>query len=396
MIDRLRRLLTPVIVLAALVGVWFLVRNGGVSAAREFARPQAVPLLAGALLTNVAGLVLAVHAWRVLIPGEHGLRGLYAAKVYFLGQLSKYLPGRVWGVLTHVAHGRAVGIPAAQMTSAYVLSLALTLLTGAGVALLAAPVALPGQWPWLVLPAALFVLCLVRPALATRPVSALARLLRKPVEQPGDPAVRRAILLAVASWVASGLHLWFLVLALGAPVWAGLGASVGAFALATVISSLALIIPDGWGVRELTITAALATVLPPGAAATAALASRLVCVVAELGSSAVVLCWSRFTAAPALPSDAAPEPPGTTNVPSGASGPASETPAQPGPASDTSAPPGPASDTPTPPGPASETSVLSGPPAVTPARPRGRRSAPPATASLPTSPAAPQPPLPRP
>ncbi|GGW29408.1 lysylphosphatidylglycerol synthase domain-containing protein [Streptomyces griseoloalbus] len=309
MIDRLRRLLTPVIVLAALVGVYFLVRQGGVSAAREFARPEVLPLLAGAVLTNVAGLVLAVRAWRVLIPGDHAMRGLYAAKVYFLGQLSKYLPGRVWGVLTHVAHGRAVGIPAAQMTSAYVLSLALTILTGAGVALLAAPVALPGQWPWLLAPALLFVLCLVRPALATGPVAALARLLRRPVQPPGDPAVRRAVLLAVASWLASGLHLWFLVLALGAPVWAGLGASVGAFALATVVSSLALIIPDGWGVRELTITAALATVLSPGAAATAALASRLVCVVAELGSSAVVLAWARRAAVPASRTAATPVPP---------------------------------------------------------------------------------------
>ncbi|GAA2942597.1 lysylphosphatidylglycerol synthase domain-containing protein [Streptomyces enissocaesilis] len=294
MMDRLRRLLTPVVVLAALIGVYFVVRNEGAAAARAFARPEAVPLLAAAVVTNVAGLVFAVHAWRVLIPGEHPIKGLYAAKIYFLGQLSKYVPGRVWGVLTHVAHGRAAGVPGAQMTSAYLLSLMLTILTGVGVSLLAAPAALPGHWLWLCPPALFFVACVVWPALATRPVTALSRMVRRPVEPPPDSAVRRAMLLAVVSWLFSGLHLWFLVLALDAPVWAGLGVAVGAFALATVVSSLALIVPDGWGVRELTITAALATVLPTGTAATAAIASRIVCVLAELGSSAVVLVWSRL------------------------------------------------------------------------------------------------------
>ncbi|MFJ4013803.1 lysylphosphatidylglycerol synthase domain-containing protein [Streptomyces sp. NPDC090026] len=314
-IDRLRRILTPVIVVAALVGVYLVVRGEGPEAARSFARAEAVPLVAASLAANVAGLVLAVHAWRVLLPGDHPIRGLYAAKIYFLGQLSKYVPGRVWGVLTHVAHGRAVGVPGSQMTSAYVLSLALTLLTGAAVSLAAAPVALPGHWMWLCLPALFFLASTLRPALVTRPVAAAARLARRPVATPPNGAVRRAVLLAVASWTASGLHLWFLVLALGAEPWGGLGAAVGGFALATVVSSLALIVPDGWGVRELTITAALATVLPAGPAAAAAIASRLVCVVAELGSSGVVLGWSRLrpvpTARPA-PAPTAEPPPITT------------------------------------------------------------------------------------
>jgi hypothetical protein len=298
MMDRLRRLLTPVIVLAALIGVALVVGDDGPAAARAFARPEAVPILVAALVTNVLGLLLAVRAWRVLVPGDNPIRGLYAAKIYFLGQLSKYVPGRVWGVLTHIAHGRAAGVAGAQMTSAYVLSLALTILTGAGVSLLAAPAALPRTWLWLCPPALFFLACSVWPALATRPVTRLARMVRRSVEPPSDSAVRLAIVLATASWIVSGLHLWFLTLALGAPARSALGPAVGAFALATVVSSLALIVPDGWGVRELTITAALATVLPGSVAASAAIASRVVCVVAELGSSAVVLTWARLRSTP--------------------------------------------------------------------------------------------------
>ncbi|MER5352668.1 lysylphosphatidylglycerol synthase domain-containing protein [Kitasatospora sp. NPDC002551] len=314
MARRLRALLTPAIVLAALVGVGLLLRHEGPVAARALARADAVPLLLAALAANVAGLVLAVHAWRVLVPAPPGsapgtpgpIRGLTAARIYFLGQLSKYLPGRVWGVVTHVTHGREAGVPAAAMTSAYLLSLALTVLTGAGVSLLAAPAALPGQWFWLCLPAAGFLACAARPALATRPVAALARLARRPIEPPPDAAVRRAIALAVASWLVSGLHLWFLAVALGAPAAASAGPGIGAFALATVVSSLAVVVPDGWGVRELTIAAALATVLPGGTAATAAVASRVVCVVAELGSSAAVLAWSRLRTARRTPADGTP------------------------------------------------------------------------------------------
>ncbi|WP_380283382.1 lysylphosphatidylglycerol synthase domain-containing protein [Kitasatospora purpeofusca] len=314
MAERLRRLLTPAVVLAALVGVGLLLRHEGPVAARALGRADAVPLLLAALAANVTGLVLAVHAWRVLVPAPPGsapgtpgpIRGLNAARIYFLGQLSKYLPGRVWGVVTHVTHGREAGVPAATMTSAYLLSLALTLLTGAGVSLLAAPAALPGQWFWLCLPAAGLLACVARPALATRPVAALARLARRSVEPPPDAAVRRAIALAVASWLVSGLHLWFLAIALGAPAAASAGAGIGAFALATVVSSLAVVVPDGWGVRELTIAAALATVLPGGTAATAAVASRVVCVVAELGSSAAVLAWARLRGAPLVPGKPAP------------------------------------------------------------------------------------------
>ncbi|MEU1278481.1 lysylphosphatidylglycerol synthase domain-containing protein [Streptomyces sp. NPDC005805] len=319
MTERLRRILTPVIVVAALIGVYVVVRGEGPTAARAFARAEAVPLLLASLLANIAGLVLAVHAWRVLVPGEHPIRGLYAARIYFLGQLSKYVPGRVWGVITHVAHGRAVGVPGSQMASAYVLSLALTLLTGAAVSLAAAPAALPGQWGWLCLPALFFLAATVRPALVTRPVAAVARLVKRPVETPPDAAVRRAVLLAVASWTASGLHLWLLALAVGAPAWAGLGAGVGGFALATVVSSLAVIVPDGWGVRELTITAALATVLPGGLAAAVAIASRVVCVLAELGSAGLVLVLSRLRGTPApvpVPTrEPAPEPAPVTPAP---------------------------------------------------------------------------------
>ncbi|MER7456800.1 lysylphosphatidylglycerol synthase domain-containing protein [Micromonospora sp. NPDC126480] len=307
--DRLRRLLGPLVVVAALVGLALVLRRDGAEAARTLLRAETAPLLAAAVSANLAGLLLGRYAWQVLLAGR--MTGPTAARVFFLGQLGKYLPGRVWGVLTHIELGRAAGVPGARMASAYLVSLALTLLTGAGVGLLAAPAALGGRpaW-WLAAPLLLLLACTAVPALVTAPVAAASRRLRRPVRPPAPRLVRYALGLATLSWLVSGLHLWALVVALGAPPLAAAAPAVGAFALATVAGSLALLVPDGWGVREVTILAALAAVLPLGPAGAAAVASRVVCVLVEITTSLVVLAWARIRTS--VPST---EPTGEPNAP---------------------------------------------------------------------------------
>ncbi|PZG24418.1 hypothetical protein C1I95_00445 [Micromonospora craterilacus] len=292
--ERLRRLLTPILVGAALVGLVLVLRHDGAQAARTLLRPETAPLLAAAVLANLAGLMLGRYAWQVLLADTGPMTGATAARIFFLGQLGKYLPGRVWGVLTHIELGRTAGVPGPRMASAYLISLALTLLTGAGVGLLAAPAALGGQqaW-WIAVPLLLLVTCAAVPALVTAPVTAVSRRLRHPVQPPAARLVRRALALATLSWLVSGLHLWALAVALGAPPMAAAAPAIGAFALATVAGSLALLVPDGWGVREVTILAALAAVLPLGVAGAAAVASRVVCVLVEITTSLVVLAWAR-------------------------------------------------------------------------------------------------------
>ncbi|BCJ50812.1 hypothetical protein Asp14428_22870 [Actinoplanes sp. NBRC 14428] len=280
------RWLTPVVIVAALAGVGFALRRDGPAAAAALARPGAVPLVCAAAVANLAGLLVGMAAWRALVP----LDGLVAARIFFLGQLGKYLPGRVWGVVTHVDLGRRAGVPAERMVTAYLVSIGLTILSGAGVGLLAAP------GVWIAAPVLLFVACLVRPDLLNRPITLAARLLKRPVTPVPPARLRRALALAVVSWLISGLHLWAIAVALGAGPAGSAAVAVGAFALATVAGSLSVITPDGWGVREFALTAALATVLPLSAAGVAAIASRLVCVLVEVSISLAVLGLSRSAA----------------------------------------------------------------------------------------------------
>ncbi|MGC4788150.1 glycosyltransferase [Micromonospora sp. DT178] len=278
-----RRWLTPLVVLAALAGLGFALRRDGPAALAVLARPEALPLCLAAVSANLAGLLIGMLAWRVLVP----IGGLTAGRIFFLGQLGKYLPGRVWGVVTHVDLGRRSGVPAEQMVTAYLVSIALTIVSGALVGLLATP-----GW-WIAVPVAGLAVCLVRPQLLNRVIARVARLAKRSVTPVPPGRMRLAVSLALLSWLVSGLHLWAVAVLLGADPGSSAAVSIGAFALATVAGSLSIIAPDGWGVREVAISTALATVLPWSAAGMAAVASRLVCVLVEVTVSLLVVALSR-------------------------------------------------------------------------------------------------------
>jgi uncharacterized membrane protein YbhN (UPF0104 family) len=278
----LRRLLTPAVVVAALAGVALALRQDGGPALAILTRPAAAPLAAVAVLANLAGLLLGAAGWRVLVP----VGGLAAARIFCVGLLSKYLPGRVWGVVTHVDLGLAAGVPAPRMVSAYLLSVGLSLLTGAAVGLLAVP------HVWLGIGALLLVPCLVWPRLLDRPLTAAARRLKQPLSPLEPRLIRGALTVEVTAWLVAGLHLWAIAVALGARPWPSLPVCVGAFALATVAGGLSVVTPDGLGVRELTLAALLTAVMPWSDAALAAVASRVVCVVVEICTSLVVIALS--------------------------------------------------------------------------------------------------------
>jgi uncharacterized membrane protein YbhN (UPF0104 family) len=149
---------------------------------------------------------------------------------------------------------------------------------------------------WLVGAAVLILIILVRPQLVNRGSALLLRVLRRPTT--AQSASVRGVRLAVAwqslSWVVTGLHLWPLAIAMGAPPARSLALCVGAFTLAGSIGIAAVFIPDGIGVREAVLTAALTVVLPAPAAAVVALASRLVSTVSEVVLGATALAVAEF------------------------------------------------------------------------------------------------------
>lgn len=99
-------------------------------------------------------------SWRTLLHGLGSPLGLRtSAKIYFVGQLGKYLPGSVWPTLAQVVLGRDHNVPRRRSIVAMISAIALSLATALALAGLTVP--LPSEhthhlW-WLMLPVPLLV-----------------------------------------------------------------------------------------------------------------------------------------------------------------------------------------------------------------------------------------------
>jgi glycosyltransferase 2 family protein len=248
-------------------------------------------IVAGAFLANSAALVLSMATWRAMVIGVgEPVSVAAAARIYFVGVFAKFVPGKVLGFVTSIQMGRAIGISAGRIISAWLLALAILLQTGLTVGLLAGPDVLGGSAVWVVLAALPIGLVMARPNLVNWAATLAARLLRRPPPpRVSGRQIRQAIATQFVSWVFAGLHLWLLAIAVGAPPGPSLLLCVGAFGLASVLGLLAVFTPEGLGVREVVLMIALGAILPLPAASAVVLVSRLVFTVSEVTTAGVGL-----------------------------------------------------------------------------------------------------------
>ena len=291
----LRRGVVAVGLLVALgVAVWSLhARWAEVRSAATQLSPGALAL---ALAFALGSLALSLLTWRSTLAalGTHvPLRP--AGRIFFLGQLGKYLPGSVWPVLAQMELGAAAGLSRTQVGTASLLSLAIGVPGALLLGLLAAPALLSAGVPTY---AVLFVGLPVTAVLLWPPVlnpllERALRLARRPAPQQRltGPAVTRIAVLSGAANVLLGLQALVLAVDLGARGATVLPLAVGGFTLAAVAGLLAVPVPAGVGVREAVLVATLSPVLPLARAVVLAVASRLVLTVADLvvaGAAAAV------------------------------------------------------------------------------------------------------------
>ncbi|MFD5157559.1 lysylphosphatidylglycerol synthase domain-containing protein [Streptomyces hawaiiensis] len=287
-----RRALAVLFALAVVAGAGVALHGQDWSVLLGLLHGGSLAALLGAVLVTAAGLLCGTRAWMltlsaiaVPVPTRTGMR------MFFVGFLGKFVPGRVWGLIAQIRMGEQAGATKAQMAGTYLVNLVIVLLTGGAVGMLVAPALLAdGAW-WLLLPLALLAALAARPDLIHTVACLAARIARRPPPAtPGRPRdLRRSIVYQTLSWVLSGLHVWVIAVLLGADPLPALPAAVGGFALATVGGTLVVFAPDGAGVRELLLAPALATVLPWPAAVAAALVSRVLTLLAELTTSGAAL-----------------------------------------------------------------------------------------------------------
>ncbi|MER7276265.1 lysylphosphatidylglycerol synthase domain-containing protein [Dactylosporangium sp. NPDC000244] len=238
----------------------------------------------------VAGLLATLQSWRAVLDGLGSpLPALPAARVFFAGQLGKYLPGSVWPIVAQMELARAHGVPRSRTAAAGLLTMGVSLVAGLLTAAATLPLALAGsdgRLRWLLVAAPVAAAAL-HPAVLNRVIARALRLTRRPpLERPlPGRAVLAAAGWAIVTWLLFGAHVWLLLRPLrplGEQAGPALVVCVGGFALAWCLGFLVVIAPAGAGARDLVLVGLLATVAGGGAAAAVALLSRAVMTAADL------------------------------------------------------------------------------------------------------------------
>ncbi len=247
------------------------------------------PVLGAAAATG-ASLWCSFGAWRLTLGalGPSPPRGA-AARIFFVGQLAKFVPGSVWALVGQMELGRAYGLSRRQIGTAGLLVLAISLTVALGLGTLAAPAVLDAGGP-----AYVAVLALVVPLAAVLHPRVLgplldrvfARLRRPPLQRRLDGTdVARIAALSLASNTLLGVQVWLLALDLGASGPRVLPLAIGGYALAASAALVIVFLPAGLGAREAGLVLALSPVLDLGEAAVVAIASRLVMTLADVAAA---------------------------------------------------------------------------------------------------------------
>jgi len=246
------------------------------------------PAYAGlALLLLIARGPIICFGWRLILRNlGYPLPWPTAIRIYFYSGLAKYMPGSLWYAVGRVVLAEQAGVP--KMITSVSIAIETALVTVSAIVVGALALTARPDTPWwplaLVLAGLLVFLAWPRPwfALMNRGLRMLGR---TPVT---IRITGRQLLLLLPpfalSWVAYGFISFFWTAALYPQLpWSAWPAITGLYTASWVIGFLSLLVPNGWGVREVLLIAGLTKVLglPLVVATGAAILSRLGSIFAE-------------------------------------------------------------------------------------------------------------------
>ena len=176
------------------------------------------------------------------------------ARVFFVSQLGKYVPGSVWPTLMQMEEGRVRGIQRRTMLGSSLVTTVIGCCVGLGVACVLLPFydarALGRYW-WALVALPLLIVMLHPRAMPGLLDRAFGLLKRPPLSQRLDGRYEaRACLWSMFTWLGLGGHLAVLCLALGHRGISIVVLCTGAAALAIPVGILFLPAPAGAGVRR--------------------------------------------------------------------------------------------------------------------------------------------------
>lgn len=287
---------------ATIAVTWFIVTRAGLSVEELRGLDpgmfdlHVVPLVASCVLLFI-GYISTALIWALIVRDLGGprLAGADAVRLFMIGNLGRYIPGKVWQIAALAALARPRGVPAATSTAAAILGQGTGLGAAMAIGLGAAWQYGAGEaWRW-VIPGLVLggtMLGLIPPVFDT--VSRLWFRLAKTDAPEGLSTIHGArwVLSSLLSWVVYAVSFWLFTRGLGFDV--GLVAGGAAFAAAYVLGYLVVFAPAGLGVREGFLIALLSSTIGVGGATALAAAARLWTTIVEVVPATVF--WARHLA----------------------------------------------------------------------------------------------------
>lgn len=241
--------------------------------------------------------LLELNQWRFILGRLGGsLRYGDAARIWFLSNIIRYIPGNVWQFLGMSEMAAQHGIPRTATFTSIALHQAVSTL--AGLLLAAVYFALAGHGAWF---------DRLRPALWLAPLGliflhprileatlnrALTWLKRPPLRITLTVADLARLLLAYGLvWLGFGLGFTALVRGLAPVAWSQAPWLIASYAAAYVLGYLSLLTPSGLGVREGILVLLLQAVFHAPLPAIIAIVARLWMVIGEIGGAAAAAGW---------------------------------------------------------------------------------------------------------
>jgi uncharacterized membrane protein YbhN (UPF0104 family) len=269
--------------------------------------------VAGSVAAAMAGAGSMMLAWRALLADLGSpLPVATTARITFVGQLGKYVPGAIWSFAAHVELGYDHSVPRQRGAASVVTALAVTVAVGLAIAAFGLPLASAAaarHYLWALAALPVILVCLCPPVLGwlTDRVLGVVRLQRLE-RRPTWRGLAVAVGWTALGWLMLGLQVWLLLASMtgrGADV---LLLAVGGYALACSAALVLVVFPNGIGPREVILIAALAPVLDRPTALALALLARAATTISDLTWGGIGLAVGRRagTAAAAEPADSRP------------------------------------------------------------------------------------------
>jgi len=285
-----------------------LIQTWGDIAATGFQFQFDLPPLIASLLLLVIARGFAVEAWRrILISlGEYFSFG-FGARVWFLSNLTRYIPGNIWQVATMMAMVEERGVSKTNALLSQVIYTALALAV-AGLLGLTFILIRPDVFST-ILPASIaryapfiigiaftaLIILFALPITQRFIVATTARIMRRNIVAP-HPTFRRGLvppLFSSAMWLTNGIAFFLFTHSIAPLSFEQLPAFIAMNAGAYWIGYVSFLTPSGLGVREGALALMLSTFFPTPVAVMLSLVTRLWSTAGELLGASLVLVSHR-------------------------------------------------------------------------------------------------------